>query len=230
MRPICRFQVAVAVAGALAAPGSLLASPWAAPVGPWAGTAGADEGAPATTPPAIRPAKPATADDLDFRPGLLQLVTDQPSGGRFLVFTYVIANKTGKTQRFLPRFDLLFGDGAVRQAGSGVMPEVSRRLQRACASAQSMDQFQIMGDLADGESNARDGFVVWEIPAGTDLKDVTLFVTGTSAAFDRDVDASGKATITRRTWVRDYRFRGTTDPAVSAAGEFDPIDDRWIMR
>jgi hypothetical protein len=184
MRPICRFQVAVAVAGALAAPGSLLASPWA-------GGPGADEGAPATTPPAIRPAKPATADDLDFRPGLLQLVTDQPSGGRFLVFTYVIANKTGKTQRFLPRFDLLFGDGAIRQAGSGVKPEVSRRLQRACASAQSMDQFQIMGDLADGESNARDGFVVWEIPAGTDLKDVTLFVTGTSAAFDHHPENVG---------------------------------------
>lgn len=215
----------MAVVGALAAPGASSAT---SPDALAATTA--LQAPPASAPPAIRPAKPATADDLDFRPGLLQLVTDQPSGGRYLVFTYVIANKTGKTQRFLPRFELLFGDGAIRSAGSGVKPEVSRRLQRACASAQSLDQFQIMGEVADGEPNARDGFVVWEIPAGTDLKDVTLFVTGTSAAFDRETDAEGKAIITRRTWVRDYHFRGTVNPAVAAAGEFDPIHDRWIMR
>jgi hypothetical protein len=188
------------------------------------------EAAPPPPPAEIRPAKPATRDDLDFRPGLLQMVTDQQSGGRFLVFTYVVANKTGKTQRFLPCFDLLFGDGSTRSAGTGVQPEVVRRLQRACASAQSLDQFQIMGDLADGEANARDGFVVWEIPAGADLKDVTLFVSGISAAFDRQVDASGKARISRRTWTRTYRFRGSSDPALTVAGDFDQLEDRWIMR
>jgi hypothetical protein len=181
-------------------------------------------------PPAVRPAKPATADDLDFRPGLLQAVTDQPSGGRYLVFTYVVANRTGKMQRFLPRFDLLFGDGAIRSAGSGVAPEVSRRLQRECASAQALDQFQAMGDLLDGEANARDGFVIWEIPAGTDLKDLTLFVSGISAAFDRETGPDGQPVVTRRTWVRDYRFPGTSDARVAAQAQFDPLRDRWIMR
>jgi len=192
-------------------------------------TAAGDGGS--SQPPAeIRPAKPATRDDLDFRPGLLQLVTDQQSGGRFLVFTYVVANKTGKTQRFLPRFELLFGDGSIRSAGSGVKPEITRRLQRACASAQALDQFQIMGEIADGEANARDGFVIWEIPAGADLKDVTLFVSGTSPAFDREDDGSGNARITRRTWARNYRFGGSSDPALAVAADFDPLEDRWVMR
>ena len=54
--------------------------------------------------------KPATANDLDFRPGTLRLVTDAESGARFWVFTYTIANKTGKSkdlsrpqlERYLP--------------------------------------------------------------------------------------------------------------------------------
>jgi hypothetical protein len=193
--------------------------------------AGPIPGARTDTPPeAIKPAKPATANDLDFRPGLMQAVTDQPTGARYLVFTYVVANRTGKTQRFLPRFDLLFGDGAIRSAGSGVAPEVSRRLQRECASAQALDQFQAMGDLLDGEANARDGFVVWEIPAGADLKELTLFVSGISAAFDREPGPEGKPVITRRTWVRDYRFEGTSDPRTAVQAQFDPLRDRWTMR
>jgi hypothetical protein len=172
--------------------------------------------------------KPATPNDLELRPGLMQLVTDEQSGGRFWVFTYVVANKTGKTQRFSPRFDLLMGDGTVHEAGRGVSVDVARRLRVACASAQSLDQFQIMGDVLDGEGNAREGFVIW--PATGDSKQFTLFVSGSSAAFDRVTTPSGKAAIVRRTWCRDYSVPGATDPRVAAEASFDPIRDRWIMR
>jgi hypothetical protein len=181
--------------------------------------------------PAIRPSekvKPATPNDLELRPGLMQLVTDQQSGGRFWVFTYSIANKTGKTQRFSPRFDLLMGDGTIHEAGRGVSVEVARRLRAACASAQALDQFQIMGEILDGEANARDGFVIW--PATGDAKQFTLFVAGSSAAFDRTTAPDGKATIVRRTWCRDYTVPGSPDPRVSAEAGFDPVRDRWIMR
>lgn len=173
--------------------------------------------------------KPATPNDLDFRPGALRLVTDTETGARFWVFTYVIANKSGKTQRFSPRFELLMGDGTVLEAGRDVPVDAARRVQAAAASPRAMDQFQIMGDLPDGESNARDGFVVW--PAKGDSKDMTLFVSGTSAAFDRRTDpATGKEGVVRRTWSRSYTAPGSPDPRGSTEATFDPIKDAWLMR
>lgn len=173
--------------------------------------------------------RPATPDDLDFRPGALNLVTDEATGQRFLVFTYVVANKTGKSQRFAPRFELLMGDGTILAAGKDVPIDASARLRRACASPRALDQFQVMGEIQEGEEHAKDGFVVW--PAQGDMKDATLFVTGTSAAFDRVTDAAtGKDTIVRRTWVRHYTLPGVSNPATSTEASFDTLKDAWIMR
>ena len=188
---------------------------------------GAD-GAPSVAPKV----KPATKDDLDFRPGTLSLVTDPQGGARYWIFTYEVANKTGKAQRFSPRFELLMGDGTILLGGSDVAPEVGRRLQRAAAAPDAADQFQIMGDILEGEENARDGYVVW--PAKGDAKDVTLFVTGVSAAFDRVKDPStGKETFLRRTWARDYTLPGSSDPRESAQATVvrrEGQDHRWLMR
>jgi hypothetical protein len=184
--------------------------------------------APATPARPSEKVKPATPNDLELRPGLMQLVTDEQSGGRYWVFTYSVVNRTGKTQRFSPRFDLLMGDGAILEAGRGVPVEVARRLRVACASPQALDQFQVMGDVLDGEANAKDGFVVW--PAKGDAKQFTLFIAGPSQAFDRVDQPDGTKKIVRRTWCRDFSAPGTADPRVTAEAGFDPIRDRWIMR
>ena len=158
----------------------------------------------------------------------MQLVTDEQSGGRYWIFTYAIANRTGKTQRFSPRFDLLMGDGTILEAGLGVPVDVARRLRASCASAQALDQFQVMGDLLDGEANAKEGFVAW--PARGDARQFTLFVAGPSRAFDRVEGPNGSKTIVRRTWCRDFSAPGTADPRTTVEAGFDPIRDRWVMR
>ncbi len=173
--------------------------------------------------------KPATANDLDFRPGTLRLVTDAESGARFWVFIYTIANKTGKTQRFSPRFELLMGDGTILEAGRDVPVEAGRRVLRSVGSDQALDQFQIMGEILDGEANAREGVVVW--PAKGDSKEITMFVSGMSSAFDRVKDpATGKDAIIRRSWSRQYSVPGSPDPRVASEASFDPIKDAWLMR
>jgi hypothetical protein len=173
--------------------------------------------------------KPATANDLDFRPGTLRLVTDADSGARYWVFTYTVANKTGKTQRFSPRFELLMGDGTILEAGRDVPVEAGRRVLRSVGSDQALDQFQIMGEILDGEANAREGVVVW--PAKGDSKEITMFVSGMSSAFDRVKDpATGKDAIIRRSWSRQYSVPGSPDPRVATEAAFDPIKDAWLMR
>jgi hypothetical protein len=106
----------------------------AAPVG--AGAPPADgAGSDSSGKDLIPKVKPASANDLEFRPGSLSVVTDAESGQRFWVFSYTIANKTGKTQRFSPRFELLMGDGVILSAGKDVPVDAARRVQRAAASA-----------------------------------------------------------------------------------------------
>jgi hypothetical protein len=118
------LALAAALAGALCGMGPVAAG-------------GQDSGARKASESLIPKVKPATPNDLDFRPGALRLVTDGESGARFWVFTYVIANKTGKTQRFSPRFELLMGDGTVLEAGRDVPVDAARRVQVAAASARA---------------------------------------------------------------------------------------------
>lgn len=189
---------------------------------------GAEAQSPAA-PSAPRRVKPATPDDVEFRPGILSLVTDEATGQPYLVLTYVVANRTGKTQRFTPRFELLMGDGTMLDGGRDVPADVAARLRRAAAGERALDQFQVMGDIADGESNAKEGFVVW--PARGDMKEFTLFVTGISAAWDMAPEANGGASqMLRRTWTRHYSIAGAPHPASAAQASFDPLKDAWIMR
>jgi hypothetical protein len=198
---------------------------------------GASQEAP--TPPSGQPAPkapsnpvgrvaPATPDDLEVRPGSLTLVTDTESGQAYWVFCYTVVNKTGRTQRFAPRFELVGGDGKVLAAGADVPPAAQRRLQRRMGKMEAFDQFQIMGEVLEGEVNARDGFAVWPAKQG-DSKELTLFLTGFSRAQDTRTDASTGQTVTlRRTLQRSYSVPGQTDPRVSA--EAPLVAEAWIMR
>lgn len=190
--------------------------------------------APKAAPPAAKPVNPAgrvapaTKDDLEIRPGSLTLMTDAQSGQPFWVFTYQVVNKTGKPQRFAPTFELVTGEGKILAAGADVPPEAQRRLQRAMGKMDAADQFQIMGDILEGEANARDGFVVW--PANTgDMKELTMYITGLSRAVDVRTDpASGQTVNLRRTMQRTYTLPGQPDPRVSHDATL--VSETWLMR
>ena len=79
-------------------------------------------------------------------------MTDSETGSRFWVFTYVIANKTGKSQRFSPRFELLMGDGTVLEAGRDVPVDAARRMQSAAAGPRALDQLFLSAARATEES------------------------------------------------------------------------------
>ncbi len=209
----CRLAIALPLAALVLA----AAAPQAAT--PPAGSAGNN--------PAGRVAR-ATPDDLEMRSGTLVQVTDAESGQPYWVFSYTVANSTGKPQRFAPRFELVTGDGKVMSAGSDVPPAAQRRLQRALGKMAAADQFQIMGDILEGEANAREGFAVWPAKAG-DTKNLTLYVTGLSRAQDTRTDEStGNQVTLRRTLQRTYSVPGEVDPRVLC--EAPLVTETWIMR
>lgn len=229
---------------------SLMLIAAAPPVTPPANKPAAPPAEAPSTPPADAPSAPAapaappaenpkpkdpigrvavpTKDDLQIRPGALALVTDATSGQPFWIFGYTVVNTTGKTQRFTPRFELVTGDGIILKAGSEVPPEAQRRLQRAMGKLEAADQFQIMGDILEGEANAREGFAIWPANKG-DTKNLTLFISGLSRAMDTRVDeSSGKTVTLRRTLQRKYSLPGQADPRVLTEAPF--VSETWVMR
>lgn len=155
-------------------------------------------------------------------------VTDAESGQPFWVFSYVVANKTGKPQRFAPRFELVTGEGLIQSAGSEVPPAAQRRLQRAMGKLEAADQFQIMGEVLEGEANAREGFAIFSARSG-DIKELTLFIAGLSRAQDTVTDpATGTKTVLRRTLRREYSIPGMVDPRVQT--EAPLVSETWVMR
>jgi hypothetical protein len=203
----------------------LAAGPQAAP----GGQPGTADGPSAAKPVApVQRVAPATPDDLELRPGTLVQVTDAATGQPYWVFSYVVANKTGKPQRFAPRFELVTGEGRMQTAGSEVPPEAQRRLQRMMGKMEAADQFQIMGEILEGEANAREGFAVFSAKSG-DTKELTLYIAGLSRAQDTVVDPStGAKTVLRRTLRREYSVPGVVDPRVQT--EAPLVIEAWVMR
>jgi hypothetical protein len=178
-----------------------------------------------------RPSAPSHPDDLTFEPGPLTLVTDEPTGRRYFVFTYVVTNNTRKDQRFYPRFELFMGDGLLAQAGADVPPEVSARLRRAVAAPQALDQFQIHGDIKFGKANSKDGFVIW--PASGDMKDLTLFASGMKATIPKEARLEAADRQPRWTLRLNFRVPGAPSPHVSSEAvrvTMNGLDALWVVR
>lgn len=223
-RPVLAFSIILAAFSFLAAAGPVLSQEGAA-----RGVAGADDGAGSNKPkdPVARVAAP-TKDDLQIRPGSLVLMTDEVSGQPYWIFTYTVVNTTGKTQRFTPRFDLVTAEGIIMAAGNNVPPEAQRRLQRAMGKLEAADQFQIMGDILEGEANAREGFVIWPASKG-DHRELTMYIAGLSRAMDvRTDESTGQQVVTRRTMQRKYSLPGNPDPRRQV--EVPLVSETWVMR
>lgn len=108
---------------------------------------------------AVPPAKA-----FDFKPSEMRLYRDPETGDHFWYFTYEVMNRTGKDQRFAPRIEMVTDDGAIVALGADVPSRVTRDLKKLLKDPLIEDQFSILGDLLQGEENAKTGLVVFRVP------------------------------------------------------------------
>jgi hypothetical protein len=180
----------------------------------------------ATTPASAAQAK--QAKELNFTPSELRLWKDPESGDHFWYFTYEVVNNTGKDQRFAPRIELLVDDGRIVRQGEGVASRVNRDLKEFLGDPLLEDQFEILGMVLQGETNAKSGLVVFR---ADDLEptELTVMVQGLSKETEKRPNPKTGAVETLRKTVRiDYLVAG--DPRPSGTQTYPIVSREWIFR
>lgn len=195
---------------------------------------------PPRKPIAPQPAEPAPTDrgltlspepapgqwQLDFTPGDLRVYTDPQTRQHFYYFTYKVVNRTGQDRWWAPKFELYQDSGSVRRSGKNVDPIIQKRIEALIGNRLIEDQYQVLGEIRQGEENAKEGFVVW---SEDDLSatELHLCIRGMSSEMRKVQTPSGEVMM-YKTLKLDYRVPG--DPA-ARGGEPVACEHReWILR
>lgn len=163
----------------------------------------------------------------------MRLHVDPESGTPFWYFTYKVVNNTGEDQRFAPKLELVDDEGRITVSGQGVPSEVTRMLLRQINNPLIEDQNTILGDILQGEANAKEGLVVFKV---TKLASKELFVYMSNVSSERQGtrDANGAPAELRRHFMIGFRVPG--DAMARGTEALELIDDgkepnpRWIWR
>ena len=162
---------------------------------------------------------------LDFTPGDLRLWQDAETGVHYWFFTYEVVNNTGKDQRFAPLIELLSDEGVVVRQGVDVPSRIVTELKSFIADPLLEDQFEILGVVLQGKTNARNGLAVFRVPVLTaldrnsalrldskdnlDITELSVLVQGLSPETKKVTDPKSGEIVTLRRAVRlDYLVPG----------------------
>ncbi len=181
------------------------------------------------TPDLALPAEPAQGQwQIEFTPGDLRLYIDPESAESYWYFTYKAVNRTGQDRWWAPKMELLDDHGRLQRSGKDIPVIVVKRIQALIGNPLIEDQYQVLGEIHQGESNAKEGFVVWK-GAPLDATELHIFVRGISSEFKRVPDPKGGAeVILHKTMKRDYRVPG--EPQAHASTPLVCEQSQWILR
>lgn len=173
--------------------------------------------------------------ELDFKPGAFRYATieveGQPVRG-YLYMTYRVANNSKEDVLFAPVFELSTGEGALVRSGADIAPEITKAIAAKLDNVLLQDQISVLGTLQQGEANAREGLIVWQLPQ-LDLNTVNIYVSGLSGETQTVEVIDPKTKEAKRVSLRKSRMLVYTMPGdVSKQGStpFAVAEDRWIMR
>jgi len=198
-------------------------------------------GAPKAPPPTVpQPAEPLPTErdrtlspeaapgqwQLEFTPGDLRVYTDPQTNQHFWYFTYKVVNRTGQDRWWAPKFELLEDHGRVRRSGQNVDPIIMKRVEALIGNRLVADQYQVLGEIKQGEEHAKEGFVVW---SEDDLRatELHVFIRGMSSEMQKVQTKEGEVMM-YKTLKLDYRVSGD---AADRGGEPVPCEHReWVLR
>jgi len=174
-----------------------------------------------------------TAWQFDITPGPMRLFVDARDGTPYWYMTYEVVNNTGEDQRFAPKLELVDDEGRITVSGQGVPSDVGRLLLRRLNNPLVEDQYTILGDILQGEGNAKEGLVVFRVTQ-LDSNELTLFVSNLSSERRLVRDANGDTAVVRRQYRVAYSVPGDAIPRGSEALELQnegkEPNPRWTWR
>lgn len=173
--------------------------------------------------------------ELNILPGPLRLITvNTPETGprSYVYFTYKAVNNTGQDLLFAPSFELSTDEGDLLHPGRDVPRVVTEEILRLLDNPFLQDQIGVIGQILQGEENAKEGLVVWPLPR-VQPGQMTLYCKGFSGetkAIDIPDKAAGK--VRRITLSKQYMMRYNL-PGELNLQESAPLpvtERRWILR
>ncbi len=182
-----------------------------------------------TSPDLVVPAEAAPGQwQIEFVAGPMRLYIDPESAESYWYFTYKAVNRTGQDRWWAPKLELLDDHGRLQRSGKEVPVIIGKRIQALIGNPLVEDQYQVLGEIHQGESNAKEGFVVWKA-APLDATELHLFVRGISSEFKRmENPKGGPEVVLHKTLKRDYRVPG--DPRATPATPLVCEQTEWILR
>ncbi len=166
---------------------------------------------------------------LDFQPGEFRLYTDPETRQNYWYFTYKVVNRTGQDRWWAPKMELLEDHGRLRRSGKDVSPITVKRIEALIGNRLIEGQYQIIGEIRQGEANAKEGFVVWSSDSllATELH---LFIRGMSSEFKKMPNPieGGEEITMHKTMKLDYRVPG--NPQTRGSTVVDCEQTEWILR
>lgn len=170
--------------------------------------------------------------ELNFEPGPLRVVNVTVNGENrlYYVFTYKVVNKSGQDALFAPSFDLVTGKGEIIRSGRGIPSSVTSELIARQGNELIQDQISILGEMGQGDPNAREGLVVF---AAEDHQpgELSLFVTGLSGestTVKPPAGSTAEPVVLRKTRHIRYAAPGL----ITSLGErpLTMVERVWVMR
>jgi hypothetical protein len=192
--------------------------------------------APLTATAAPEPSPVPRRWQLDIEASPLKVITlNTEHGARpFFYMTYKVTNHSTQDLLFAPVFELATNDQELLRSGRDVPVSVTNELLGMLENSFLLDQIAIVDTLLRGEENAKEGLVIWPVPADH-LNEVSVYAAGFSgetATLELPViggkEGATEKKVLRKTLMLRYRMPGDLDP--SDGGEFHPHEQRWIMR
>ena len=148
-------------------------------------------------------------------------------GDYYWFMTYMVTNRTGEDQTFVPTAILYTDAGDITTDGD-VSFNVTQSLLELLDNPLLESKTEIIGPLLQGRENAREGLLIWPA-AAMDIDQVSVFVAGLSSETQVAINPySGEETVVRKTLALEYDVPG--DPLGNIQQPVSFAAKRWIMR
>lgn len=146
----------------------------------------------------------------------------------YMYMTYQVTNRTGQERLFVPEFTMATNQGDILPAGKGVAATVFASVKTRESNDLLVSPSQIVGQLLQGENNARESVAIWPVPKN-DVDEISIFITGLTGETQVIAHpATGEDVVMAKSLMLDYDLPGSSN---NFEGQpVQPRGKRWIMR
>ena len=166
--------------------------------------------------------------EFQFESGDFRLYVDQETGDAYWWMHYTVTNRTKRDRIWAPKFTLYTDGGEILESGKGVPSSITAQIKELLGNDLIETQNEIIGDLLQGEENARDGLVIW--PARLlQINEITMFISGMSGETTRVRNPiTGELVILYKTMQRNYLIPG--EALARGSKPIGLVEATWILR